>query len=147
MYTTDTISPILGYPRDMWVGRSFIDFVHPKDRNTFTEQIAAGISQPFGDQLKVINSSYCTGRGVTFVTSGFFWNFSKIKYRVDMLPMTCDSPSHSASYGVLGIWATRPKFGGLVPPKSPPLSRFWACLLYTSPSPRDRQKSRMPSSA
>ena len=25
--------------------------------------------------------------------------------------------------------------------------RFKACLLYTSPSPRDRQKSRMPSSA
>ncbi len=25
--------------------------------------------------------------------------------------------------------------------------RFGACLLYTSPSPRDRQKSRMPSSA
>ena len=25
--------------------------------------------------------------------------------------------------------------------------RFVACLLYTSPSPRDRQKSRMPSSA
>ena len=24
---------------------------------------------------------------------------------------------------------------------------FWLCLLYTSPSPRDRQKSRMPSSA
>ena len=24
---------------------------------------------------------------------------------------------------------------------------FWGCLLYTSPSPRDRQKSRMPSSA
>ena len=24
---------------------------------------------------------------------------------------------------------------------------FDACLLYTSPSPRDRQKSRMPSSA
>ena len=26
-------------------------------------------------------------------------------------------------------------------------SMFYACLLYTSPSPRDRQKSRMPSSA
>ena len=25
--------------------------------------------------------------------------------------------------------------------------RSYACLLYTSPSPRDRQKSRMPSSA
>ena len=26
-------------------------------------------------------------------------------------------------------------------------SKFYNCLLYTSPSPRDRQKSRMPSSA
>ena len=26
-------------------------------------------------------------------------------------------------------------------------NHFEACLLYTSPSPRDRQKSRMPSSA
>ena len=25
--------------------------------------------------------------------------------------------------------------------------KIWSCLLYTSPSPRDRQKSRMPSSA
>ena len=28
-----------------------------------------------------------------------------------------------------------------------PLLMAMACLLYTSPSPRDRQKSRMPSSA
>ena len=27
------------------------------------------------------------------------------------------------------------------------MERGWDCLLYTSPSPRDRQKSRMPSSA
>ena len=27
------------------------------------------------------------------------------------------------------------------------MSESWPCLLYTSPSPRDRQKSRMPSSA
>ena len=27
------------------------------------------------------------------------------------------------------------------------LAMYQACLLYTSPSPRDRQKSRMPSSA
>ena len=26
-------------------------------------------------------------------------------------------------------------------------TQLYACLLYTSPSPRDRQKSRMPSSA
>ena len=29
----------------------------------------------------------------------------------------------------------------------PPLTMCLVCLLYTSPSPRDRQKSRMPSSA
>ena len=29
----------------------------------------------------------------------------------------------------------------------PMLTGLWTCLLYTSPSPRDRQKSRMPSSA
>ena len=31
--------------------------------------------------------------------------------------------------------------------QSLPVSLFDVCLLYTSPSPRDRQKSRMPSSA
>ena len=34
-----------------------------------------------------------------------------------------------------------------VPASRWPLERFYSCLLYTSPSPRDRQKSRMPSSA
>ena len=28
-----------------------------------------------------------------------------------------------------------------------PIVLFYLCLLYTSPSPRDRQRSRMPSSA
>ena len=29
----------------------------------------------------------------------------------------------------------------------PAFKRWWTCLLYTSPSPRDRTRSRMPSSA
>ena len=36
--------------------------------------------------------------------------------------------------------------GGNSPPQSP-ITGMMTCLLYTSPSPRDRQKSRMPSSA
>ena len=36
---------------------------------------------------------------------------------------------------------------GLKDPVSKYLPEFRHCLLYTSPSPRDRQKSRMPSSA
>ena len=35
--------------------------------------------------------------------------------------------------------------GGAIPPCL--LQEFNICLLYTSPSPRDRQNSRMPSSA
>src|SRR5665213_1341003 len=35
----------------------------------------------------------------------------------------------------------------LVRARPPAAARLSACLLYTSPSPRDRQKSRMPSSA
>ena len=31
--------------------------------------------------------------------------------------------------------------------RASPLVLFWPCLLYTSPSPRDRTRSRMPSSA
>ena len=33
------------------------------------------------------------------------------------------------------------------PGANPKDTEFFACLLYTSPSPRDRQKARMPSSA
>ncbi len=55
MCTTDSITSILGYPKDLWTGRSFIDFVHPSDRRTFTSQITSGISLPFGNQLKVTN--------------------------------------------------------------------------------------------
>ena len=36
---------------------------------------------------------------------------------------------------------------GIVVHQQLPLPRLVYCLLYTSPSPRDRQKSRMPSSA
>ena len=34
-----------------------------------------------------------------------------------------------------------------IPPNKPKMLSTYLCLLYTSPSPRDRQKSRMPSSA
>ena len=49
----------------------------------------------------------------------------------------------------LGIQAFEPKLVGGRAIQLHPLvcPAFNACLLYTSPSPRDRQKSRMPSSA
>ncbi len=33
LYTTPSITDYLHFPKDMWLGRSFIDFVHPKDRS------------------------------------------------------------------------------------------------------------------
>lgn len=49
LYTTSTITDALGFPRDMWLGRSFIDFVHPKDRATFASQITSGVAVPFSE--------------------------------------------------------------------------------------------------
>lgn len=47
LQTTTTITAVLGFPRDMWHGRSFIDFVHPKDRTTFTNKITSTVMLPF----------------------------------------------------------------------------------------------------
>ncbi|XP_072934869.1 period circadian protein-like [Epargyreus clarus] len=46
MYTTASITTILGFPKEMWIGRSFLDFVHPRDRNLFASQITSGLAVP-----------------------------------------------------------------------------------------------------
>lgn len=62
LYTTPSITDILGYPRDMWLGKSFINFVHPKDRSTFASQITTGIpiaTSKCGGSIKDAKSSFC----------------------------------------------------------------------------------------
>ena len=51
--------------------------------------------------------------------------------------------------GLLILIAAASGLGTFVPQKEAAAlyHRVYDCLLYTSPSPRDRQKSRMPSSA
>ncbi|XP_063706364.1 period circadian protein isoform X2 [Culicoides brevitarsis] len=44
LFTTSSLTESLGYPRDMLLGRSFIDFIHPKDRSTFASQITMGVA-------------------------------------------------------------------------------------------------------
>lgn len=51
LYTTPGIAGVLGFPKDMWLGRSFIDFVHPKDRETFSTRIATGVGIPLTDSV------------------------------------------------------------------------------------------------
>ena len=45
----------------------------------------------------------------------------------------------------VGVWGERKALDYVV--RTGDRIEFYRCLLYTSPSPRDRQKSRMPSSA
>ncbi|XP_064076308.1 period circadian protein [Vanessa tameamea] len=80
MYTTTSITTALGFPKDMWLGRSFIDFVHPRDRNTFASQITSGLTIPKnvnGTQLKVpaqgnqTSTMVCRIRKYRGLTSGF----------------------------------------------------------------------------
>lgn len=62
LYTTPSITETLGYPRDMWLGKSFINFVHPKDRSTFASQITTGIpiaTSKCGGSIKNAKSSFC----------------------------------------------------------------------------------------
>lgn len=51
LYTTPSIVTALGYLKDAWIGRSFIDYVHPKDKNTLADQISA-IASPQEERSK-----------------------------------------------------------------------------------------------
>ncbi|XP_025153774.1 period circadian protein isoform X3 [Harpegnathos saltator] len=55
LYTTPSICTALGYPKDAWIGRSFIDYVHPKDKTTLADQITSGIASPQEERSKGIN--------------------------------------------------------------------------------------------
>ncbi|XP_024881332.1 period circadian protein-like isoform X2 [Temnothorax curvispinosus] len=54
LYTTPSICTALGYLKDAWIGRSFIDYVHPKDKTTLADQITSGIASP-QEESKGIN--------------------------------------------------------------------------------------------
>ena len=83
----------------------------------------------------------------------------ELKNRILMAPLTrcmgddnlvptqamADYYARRAGAGLIITEATQISADGQGYPNTPGL--FTPCLLYTSPSPRDRQKSRMPSSA
>ncbi|XP_032674085.1 period circadian protein isoform X3 [Odontomachus brunneus] len=55
LYTTSSIYTALGYPKDAWIGRSFIDYVHPKDKTILADQITSGIASLEEERSKGIN--------------------------------------------------------------------------------------------
>ncbi|XP_073973608.1 period circadian regulator isoform X3 [Rhodnius prolixus] len=62
VYTTSAISTMLGYPKDMWIGRSLIDFVHPRHSAYLAGHITTAIAniEPGQNSTKSSrNSFYC----------------------------------------------------------------------------------------
>ncbi|XP_045509688.1 period circadian protein-like isoform X2 [Colias croceus] len=71
MYTTSSLTNTLGFPKDMWIGRSFIDFVHPRDRNTFASLITNGLAAPKTVNGNTVSTMVCRIRRYRGLTSGF----------------------------------------------------------------------------
>jgi len=44
--TSNNIHKNMGYPKDMGQGRSFIDFIHPKDRMSFISYVTSVLTDP-----------------------------------------------------------------------------------------------------
>lgn len=45
--TSNSIHKSMGYPKYMWQGRSFIDYIHPKDRISFTSYVTSVLTDPY----------------------------------------------------------------------------------------------------
>ena len=74
------------------------------------------------------------------------WDIADIKERMKGKTIVFCLPGRGCSYTFLKNFVQL-CFDMVQSGLSIQISQDYSCLLYTSPSPRDRQKSRMPSSA
>ena len=81
----------------------------------------------------------------TFMNVPYSTDFSTAEAVVLGVPF--DGGLHPTRIGSRTGPASIREHSQLVRPFQPPHATFNPCLLYTSPSPRDRTRSRMPSSA
>ncbi|XP_046670354.1 period circadian protein isoform X2 [Homalodisca vitripennis] len=54
--TTPTLTKVLGFPKDMWIGRSLITFMHPKDRLAFAGHITSAMARAHSKQKETGNN-------------------------------------------------------------------------------------------
>ncbi|XP_039279633.1 period circadian protein isoform X4 [Nilaparvata lugens] len=129
LYTTSNMTNVLGYPKDMWMGRSLFDFIHPKDRDALNKYITSCIAGPLGNRhsqkdvhasssggvsKQSVNTFHCCLRQYRGLKSS---GFSVIEKKVDYLPCkisfffhelnhnklaSCTSASASAAPGANG---------------------------------------------
>ncbi|XP_026727847.1 period circadian protein isoform X12 [Trichoplusia ni] len=93
MYTTSSLTSTLGFPKDMWIGRSFIDFVHPRDRSTFASQITNGLAVPKNvnnaqSPANSVSTMVCRIRRYRGLTSGFSVKDKTVSFMPFLLKLT-----------------------------------------------------------
>ncbi|KAI5641388.1 PAS domain-containing protein [Phthorimaea operculella] len=92
MYTTSSLTSCLGFPKDMWIGRSFIDFVHARDRNTFASHITSGLSVPknvnVSSSQNAVGSMVCRIRKYRTLSGGFGVKEKTVSYMPFFLKLT-----------------------------------------------------------
>ena len=121
--------------------------------------LAAELTRPDGGTTPItdLNSPHIEADGIGLYTS--YWGAASRQSAVDgsapvlevelagdvvsqVRPVPAEGPVPAGSVRLLGTGAGAAALGSLRPG-----DRVSVCLLYTSPSPRDRTRSRMPSSA
>jgi period circadian protein len=45
--TSNSIQKNMGYPKDMYQGRSFVDLIHPNDRISFISYVTSVLTDPY----------------------------------------------------------------------------------------------------
>ncbi|CAN7987518.1 unnamed protein product [Ixodes pacificus] len=52
IYVSSTITPILGYSKDMLLGQCIMNFLYPRDRITFANHLSQGLNSRFNEDAK-----------------------------------------------------------------------------------------------
>ncbi|XP_043289198.1 period circadian protein isoform X2 [Venturia canescens] len=84
---TPSLSTILGHTRESWINRSFIEFVHPKDKQAFADHLAKNISLPYEDHDK----------GLDGHRTSIFCSLQKNKERRSTVGSASDESSYHAT--------------------------------------------------
>ena len=81
-HTTDQMGDMLGYPKDMWVGRSFLDFIHAEDKDSFSTHVTNTIHlEQVGGDKNAINDICVRIRIYSGLSTGFSVKGRKKKYK------------------------------------------------------------------
>ena len=147
MYTAELLD---WYTEDEWnIIDLFID--HSKDED-YTYAAIAQLTEKYLVQNRATNTIYETPQVRYAIAAATAFHAEpkdkRLKYVKEYYECASDGHFTLATPVLAGLGTTTKQFSSCVLISSDDtLDSIFACLLYTSPSPRDRQKSRMPSSA